>query len=109
MGLKNTINVKTSDIGQSSEQFLPIYQGVQSPGRPSLLSLTTMHTLDGLAIRNANRGDSRESIRTNRFAEKVLKKKPSGKSKWGLSNGGLRPLPAICAQSCAIVHFRGLL
>ena len=27
----------------------------------------------------------------------------------GLSNGGQRPLPAICAQSCAIVHFRGLL
>ena len=32
----------------------------------------------------------------------------SGKSKWGLSNGGLRPLSAICAQSCTIVHFCGL-
>ena len=32
----------------------------------------------------------------------------SGKSKWGLSNGGLRPLSAICAHLCAIVHFRGL-
>ena len=29
----------------------------------------------------------------------------SGKSKWGLSNGGLRPLSAICAQSSTIVHF----
>ena len=28
--------------------------------------------LDGAAIRNANRGDSRESIRTNRFAEQLL-------------------------------------
>ena len=28
--------------------------------------------LDGLAIRNANRGDSRESIRENRFAEETL-------------------------------------
>ena len=27
--------------------------------------------LDGLAIRNANRGDSSESIRANRFAEKT--------------------------------------
>ena len=33
----------------------------------------------------------------------------SGKSKWGLSNGGLRPLSAICAQSSTIVHFCGLL
>ena len=31
----------------------------------------------------------------------------SGKSKWGLSNGGLKPLPAICAQSPTIVHFCG--
>ena len=35
-----------------------------------------------------------------------------GKSKWGLSNGGLlsrlRPLSAICAQSSTIVHFCGL-
>ena len=31
----------------------------------------------------------------------------SGKSKWGLSNGGLRPLSAICAQSSTIVHFCG--
>ena len=30
------------------------------------------------------------------------------KSKWGLSNGGLRPLSAICAQSSIIVHFCGL-
>ena len=29
------------------------------------------------------------------------------KSKWGLSNGGLRPLSAICAQSSTIVHFCG--
>ena len=34
--------------------------------------------------------------------------KYSGKSKWGLSNGGLRPLSAICAQSSTIVHFSGL-
>ena len=32
----------------------------------------------------------------------------SGKSKWGLSNGGLRPLSAICAQSSTIVRFCGL-
>ena len=32
----------------------------------------------------------------------------SGKSKGGLSNGGLRPLSAICAQSSTIVHFCGL-
>ena len=32
----------------------------------------------------------------------------SGKSKWGLSNGGLRPLSANCAQSSTIVHFCGL-
>ena len=32
----------------------------------------------------------------------------SGKSKWGLSNGSLRPLSAICAQSSTIVHFCGL-
>ena len=32
-----------------------------------------------------------------------------GKSKWGLSNGGLRPLSAICAQVSTIVHFCGLL
>ena len=32
----------------------------------------------------------------------------SGKSKWGLSNGGLRPLSAICTQSSTIVHFCGL-
>ena len=31
-----------------------------------------------------------------------------GKSKWGLSNGGLRPLSAICTQSSTIVHFCGL-
>ena len=31
----------------------------------------------------------------------------SGKSKWGVSNGGLRPLSAICAQSSTIVHFGG--
>ena len=29
-------------------------------------------------------------------------------SKWGLSNGGLRRLSTICAQSCTIVHFCGL-
>ena len=29
----------------------------------------------------------------------------SGKSKWGLPNGGLRPFSAICAQSSSIVHF----
>ena len=28
----------------------------------------------------------------------------SGKSKWGLSNGGLRPLSAICEQSSTIVR-----
>ena len=33
----------------------------------------------------------------------------SGKSNGGSQKGGLRPLPAICAQSCAIVRFRGLL
>ena len=32
----------------------------------------------------------------------------SGKSKWGLSNGGLRPHSAICAQLSTIVHFCGL-
>ena len=31
----------------------------------------------------------------------------SGKSKWGLSNGGLRPLSAICAQSSRVMHFCG--
>ena len=31
-----------------------------------------------------------------------------GKSKWGLSNGGLRPLSAFCAQSSTIVHFCSL-
>ena len=31
-----------------------------------------------------------------------------GKSKWGLSNGGLRPLSAMCAQSSTIVHICGL-
>ena len=31
-----------------------------------------------------------------------------GRSKWGLSNGGLRPLSAVCAQSSTIVHFCGL-
>ena len=31
----------------------------------------------------------------------------SGKSKWGLSNGGLRPHSAMCAQSSTIVHFCG--
>ena len=31
-----------------------------------------------------------------------------GKSKWGLSNGGLRPLSGICAQSSTIVRFCGL-
>ena len=31
-----------------------------------------------------------------------------GKSEWGLSNGGLRPLSAICTQSSTIVHFCGL-
>ena len=30
-----------------------------------------------------------------------------GKSKWGLSNGGLRPPSAICAQSSTIVHSCG--
>ena len=30
-----------------------------------------------------------------------------GFKKWGLSNGGLRPHSAICAQSSAIVHFCG--
>ena len=30
-----------------------------------------------------------------------------GKSKWGLSNGGIRPLSAICSQSSTIVHFYG--
>ena len=30
-----------------------------------------------------------------------------GKSQWGLSNGGLRPLSAISAQSSTIVHFCG--
>ena len=34
----------------------------------------------------------------------------SGKSKWGLSNGGLKAtLSAICAQSSAIMHICGLL
>ena len=42
--------------------------------------------------------DSCESIRANHLDS-------SGKSKWGLSNGGLRPLPAICAQLSTIVHF----
>ena len=32
----------------------------------------------------------------------------SGKSTWGLPNGGLRPLSAIYAQSSTIVHFCGL-
>ena len=32
-----------------------------------------------------------------------------GKSKWGLSRGGLRPLSATRAQSSATVHFSGLL
>ena len=31
-----------------------------------------------------------------------------GKSKWGLSNGGLRPLSAISTQSSTIMHFCGL-
>ena len=31
-----------------------------------------------------------------------------GKSKWGLSNGGLKPLSAIYAQSSTLVHFCGL-
>ena len=31
----------------------------------------------------------------------------SGKFQWGLSNGGLRPLSAICAQASAIVYFSG--
>ena len=34
--------------------------------------LPTVKTLDGAAIRNANRGDSRELIRTNRFTEQLL-------------------------------------
>ena len=58
------------------------------------------------AIRNANLGDSHESIGANRLAERKQTHN-SGKSKWGLSNGGLRPLSAICAQSSTIVHFCG--
>ena len=30
-----------------------------------------------------------------------------GQSKWGLSNGGLRPLSAICTQLSTIMHFCG--
>ena len=40
-----------------------------------------------------------------KFVPTIFFKVPmSGKSKWGLSNGGLRPLSAICAQSSTIVH-----
>ena len=38
----------------------------------------------------------------------LLRQKQAGKSTWELSNGGLRPLSAIWAQSSAIVHFCGL-
>ena len=45
-----------------------------SPKVPALVCTINIKslpfTLDGPAIRNANRGDSRELIRTNRFAEK---------------------------------------
>ena len=44
------------------------------------------------------------ATRRSYFKERALK---SGKSKWGLSNGGLRPLSAICTQSSTIVHFCG--
>ena len=44
-----------------------------------------------------------------RFVVRIANRKTlSGKSKWGLSNGGLRPLSAICAQSSTILHFCGL-
>ena len=43
------------------------------------------------------------SVKFQPLAERFL-----GKSKWGLSNGGLRPLSAICPQSSTVVHFCGL-
>ena len=36
-----------------------------------MLGCSAVPNLDGRAIRNANRGDSRESIRANRLAEKT--------------------------------------
>ena len=57
-------------------------------------------TLDikGLAVGDFRRKPQIFSVTRQKF----------GKSKWGLSNGGLRPLSAICAQSSTIVHFCGL-
>ena len=43
-----------------------------SSGKRVLLVKEVPETLDGPAIRNASRGDSRESICANQFAEKLL-------------------------------------
>ena len=48
-------------------------------------------------------------FRPQSFGGETFLQKCRWKSKWGLLNGGLRPLSAICAQSSAIVHIRGLL
>ena len=43
---------------------------VSSSCDSSLRGTLCLESLDGPVIRNANRGDLRESMRTNRFAEK---------------------------------------
>ena len=67
----------------------------------SLACLTAMQKLAG--NQRTFRGP-----KTHPKSGNTAKMPQSGKSKWGLSNGGLRPLSAICAQSSTIVHFCGL-
>ena len=75
---------RTGDIGkaalQESGAFLPLSCGFQAPtfrtcwssGNFPRIATCFIYILDGPAIRNANQGDSCESIRANRFAEKPL-------------------------------------
>ena len=62
-----------------------------------------MPVLDGHDELSNLRKQLRHQQQAHQELQTMLK---SGKSKWGLSNGGLRPLSAICTT---IVHFCGLL
>ena len=73
---------------------------------PTVVSLG-FASLRGIASRAGNRKASlREAWMST---QSCVPLSSLGKSKWGLSNGGLTPHSAMCAQSSTIVHFVGLL
>ena len=106
---------QTHRSGTYMARFARIISGFSSTGKqnPESLQIAFRGTKNcesqvwGDSSESLERYENRVLLRVNsrespRFALRI-----SGKSKWGLSNEGLRPLSAICAQSSTIVRFCG--